>query len=439
VGLLDHDDELTPWALSEVAKLLNRNPNLDFIYSDEDKLEPGGRRSEPFFKPDFSPDLLMSMNYITHFSVFRRELLDKIGGFRKGVEGSQDYDLILRASEDTKNIAHIPKILYHWRKIRGSSSSSTTAKVYAYRAAVKALEEALPRRKQPGKVEMLAPGRYRVRYVVKEKPLVSIIIPTKDKVNLLRRCVESIREKSTYTNYEIIVVDNNSVEKATGAYLEQIKNYPNTQVLTDNEPFNFSRINNFAASHACGDFLLLLNNDTEVITRDWLEEMLSHAQQQEVGAVGVKLLFPKKNLLQHAGVIVGLGGVAGHAFYGLPAENPGYMGLATVTRNYAAVTAACMMLRHSVFDEVGGLDEELDVAYNDVDLCLKIVEKGYYIVWTPHAVLYHHEWATRGQYQPERNIRYFCAKWHSFLEKGDPFYNPNLALDRADFMVKVQD
>ncbi|MBE3585677.1 MAG: glycosyltransferase family 2 protein [Thermoanaerobacter sp.] len=436
VGLLDHDDELAPWALLEIVKLLNQNPDLDFIYSDEDKLELDGRRSEPFFKPDFSPDLLMSMNYICHFSVFRRSLLNQIGGFRKGFEGSQDYDIILRVSEQTCKIAHIPKVLYHWRKIPGSASGSTSAKSYAHKAAVRALEEALERRKLRGKVTILAPGRYRIQYEIADELLVSIIIPTKDKVELLRRCIESIREKTTYRKYEIIVVDNGSKESTTIQYLRRIENYGNCRVVVFNQPFNYSRMNNFAVTQARGDYLVFLNNDTEVITPEWLEEMVEHAQRKEVGAVGTKLLFPD-NTIQHDGVIVGLGGVAGHAFYGLPANDSGYMDLATVTRNCSAVTAACLMLRRAVFEEVGGFDEELDVAYNDVDLCLRIIQRGYYIVWTPYAVLYHHESATRGQYQPERNIRYFCEKWRDFLDRGDPFYNPNLALDRSDFMVRV--
>jgi GT2 family glycosyltransferase/2-polyprenyl-3-methyl-5-hydroxy-6-metoxy-1,4-benzoquinol methylase len=436
VGLLDNDDELAPFALFEVVKLLNRIPDLDFIYSDEDKLETNGERTDPFFKPDFSPDLLMSMNYICHFSIIRRELLRKIGGFRKGFEGSQDYDLILRATEQTCKIAHIPKILYHWRKIPGSVSASVNAKDYAYQAGRKALEEALVRREKCGKVEMPEPGRYRIRYEIKDNPLVSIIIPTKDKVEILRRCIESIREKSSYGNYELIVVDNNSIEEETMHYFDLIKNYPECRVLSFNDSFNYSRINNFAVGQARGDLLLFLNNDTEVITSGWMEEMISHAQRREIGAVGIKLLFPN-NIVQHGGVIVGLGGVAGHAFYGSPAGDHGYIDFAMITRNCAAVTAACLMMRHSVFEEVGGFDEELDVAYNDVDLCLKIVNHNYYIVWTPHAVLYHHESASRGKFQPERNIRYFCDKWQEFLEGGDPFYNPQLALDRSDFMVKV--
>lgn len=435
VGLLDNDDELAPFALFEVVKLLNQVPDLDFVYSDEDKLEVNGARTEPFFKPDFSPDLLTSMNYICHFSVFRRDLLRQIGGFRKGFEGSQDYDLVLRATEHARNIAHIPKVLYHWRKIPGSASASVNAKDYAFQAGCRALEEALVRRGQNGKVEMIMPGRYRIRYEIEDRPLVSIIIPTKDKVEFLRRCLDSIREKSSYTNYEIIVVDNNSIEAETMHYLDLIRKRPECRVLSFNEPFNYARLNNFAAGQAKGEFLLFLNNDTEVITSGWMEEMISHAQRREIGAVGIKLLFPN-NIVQHGGVIVGLGGVAGHAFYGSPAGDHGYIDFAMITRNCAAVTAACLMMRREVFEEVGGFDEEIDVAYNDVDLCLKIISNSYYIVWTPHATLYHYESASRGQFQPERNIRYFCDKWQKFLEGGDPFYNPQLALDRNDFMVK---
>lgn len=434
VGLLDHDDELARFAIFEVVKLLNREPGLDLIYSDEDKLEPNGRRVDAFFKPDFSPDLLMSMNYISHFSVFRRQVLNEVGGFRKGFEGSQDHDLVLRTAEYTSKIAHIPKILYHWRKLPGSSSTGTAAKNYAYEAGIRALEGALARRKKQGQVKMLFEAHYRVKYEVEDKPRISIIIPTKDKAALLRRCVESIREKSTYGNYELIIVDNNSTEEATLAYLKRLSGYPDCRVLVFDEPFNYCRINNYAVTQTKSDILLFLNNDTEVITPGWMEEMISHAQRREVGAVGVELLFPDK-LIQHGGVIIGLGGFAAHAFYRLPAECYGYMALAQVARNVSAVTAACLMMRREVFEEVGGLDENLDVAYNDVDMCLKIVDRGYNIVWTPHALLYHHESASRGLCHPEGNIRYFCDKWKKYLEDGDPFYNKNLSL-KNDFMLK---
>lgn len=434
VGFINGGDEIAPHALLEIARLLNKDPKIDVIYSDEDRLI-GDKRCDPFFKPDWSPDLLLSMNYIGHFLVIRRQLLQELGGLREGTEGSQDYDLVLRATERTKRIAHIPEILYHWRIAPGSVTSRSENRAKALGAGRKAILSALNRRGLKSQVIQTSEGRYRVRYEIPGEPLVSIIIPTKDKGNLLRRCVESIRQKSTYYNYEIIIVNNNSTQAATKTYLNQITTHPNCRVLAFQEPFNYARLNNFAVRHVRGDYLLFLNNDTEVISPDWIEEMLGHAQRKEVGAVGVKLLFPN-NTIQHAGVIIGMRGVASHAFYGLPASDPGYMGLATVTRNCAAVTAACMMMRRSVFEEVGGFDEELDVAYNDVDLCLRLIQRGYYIVWTPHAVLYHHESASRGQYQPERNIRYFCEKWREFLERGDPFYNPNLALDRNDYMVK---
>jgi GT2 family glycosyltransferase/2-polyprenyl-3-methyl-5-hydroxy-6-metoxy-1,4-benzoquinol methylase len=437
VGLLGDDDELAPWALLEVVKLLSQNPSLDFIYSDEDKLEPDGRRSEPFFKPDFSPDLLMSMNYICHFSVFRRLLFDQVGGFRKGLDGSQDYDLILRVSEQTKNIAHIPKILYHWRKIPGSASIGADAKSYAYPAGLKALEETLGRRKQPGKVAMLVPGRYHVRYEIVDRPLVSIIIPTKDKARLLRHCFEAIEKKSTYRNYEIIIVDNGSTQPAAQRYLDYLRRQLNCKVISFNETFNYSRMNNLAAKHAHGDFLLFLNNDTEVITPDWLEEMIGHAQRAEVGAVGVKLLY-RDHRIQHGGVVVGIGGLADHAFCGLPSSQPGYMGLAAVTRNCSAVTAACMMMRRTVFEEAGGFDEELVVAFNDVDLCLRLARKGYYIVYTPHVALFHYEGKTRGEYAPYQDICHFRKRWSSFRDGGDPFYNPNLAWSHGDFMINAR-
>ena len=436
IGLLDCDDELANWTLSEMAKSLNQNPKLDFIYSDEDKLDTEGIRSEPFFKPDFSPDLLLSMNYITHFCVFRRETVNRLGGFRKGFDGSQDYDLIVRVTEFTKNIAHIPKILYHWRKIHSSLSCNAEAKPYAYPAAMKSLAEAIARRGYSGEITMLSHGLYKLRYDVKGNPFISIIIPTKDKTDFLRRCVDSILKKSTYSNYEIIIVDNESSETETKDYLKQIAGNLKCRVISFNQPFNYSSLNNFAALRASGDFLLFLNNDTEVITPGWLEEMLGHSQRSEVGAVGAKLLF-LDNKIQHAGVVVGLHGLAGHAFYGLAASEPGYKRLNTVARNYSAVTGACMMIRRSVFEEIGGFDEKLDVAFNDVDLCLRIFQRGYYNVWTPHAVLYHYESATRGNYQPDHNVSYFKKKWGDFLKQGDPFYNRNLALDRDDFMIKI--
>ncbi|RJQ28237.1 MAG: glycosyltransferase family 2 protein [Peptococcaceae bacterium] len=431
VGILDQGDELSPTALLAVAKLVNSKPETDFIYTDEDQIGPDRKRERPFFKPGWSPDLLMSMNYIGRFIVFRRSLLEKAGGFRWDFTGDWYYDLILRLTESAGGIAHIPEVLCHCRRGRESGLADGGD----CRTTARSLEEALDRRGLDGRVETDGPGRYRVRYTVKGRPLVSIIIPTKDKVGLLRRCLSSIEERSAYRPYEIIVVNNRSVEEATRVYLDGIRK-KGFKVLDYNKPFNFAAINNFAAGEARGDYLLFLNNDVEVITPGWLEEMLGHAQRPEAGAVGAKLLYPDATV-QHAGMIAGFGGVAGHAFYQLPGDDPGYMGLAAVVRNCAAVTGACFLIRREVFEEVGGFDEKLAVVCNDVDLCLKIVEKGYFIVWTPHAVLYHYETVTRGRKVPKRDNRYFRKKWRHFLQKGDPFYNPNLALDRTDYMIRI--
>ncbi|NPV26672.1 MAG: glycosyltransferase family 2 protein [Firmicutes bacterium] len=436
IGFLDHDDELAPHALLQVVRWLNKQPELDVLYSDEDRII-GETRCEPFFKPDWSPDLLLSMNYIGHFLVIRRELIQELGGLRPETEGSQDYDLVLRVTERTNRIAHIPEILYHWRVTPGSITNRAASRTRALDVAQKALASAIERRGLQGEVVQIDEGRYRIKYRVQGTPRISIIIPTKDKLHLLRRCVGTIQERSSYKNYELIIINNESEDPATLDYLAFVQQTGICKVIPFAGQFNYAKINNFAVERVEGEYLVFLNNDTEVISPDWLEELLSYAQQKRIGAVGAKLLFPD-NTIQHAGVIVGLGGVAGHAFYGLPASEPGYMGLATVTRNCAAVTGACMMLRRAVFEEVGGFDENLDIAYNDVDLCLRIIHQcGYYTVWTPHAVLYHYESASRGHYQPEHNIRYFCEKWRDFLDRGDPFYNPNLALDRIDFMIKV--
>lgn len=435
VGFLDHDDLLAPQALLEVVRLINEKPESDVIYSDEDRLIEN-KRLDPFFKPDWSPDLLLSMNYIGHFLVVRRSLLEKTGGLREETDGSQDHDLILRLSEKTTKIAHIPEILYHWRMTPGSVSNQSEGRERAFDAGLKAIEAALERRGVDGDVYQIGHGRYRVKYFIHGEPLVSIIIPTRDKVDLLRRCIDSIRNKSTYQNYEIIVVDNGSVEPETLYYFQKLKEYGNCLVLDYNEPFNYSKINNFAVRYAQGDYILFLNNDIEVITSNWLEEMLSHCQRTEIGAVGVKLLFPD-NSIQHGGIIIGLRGVAGHAFYGNSDEDSGYMDLASVIRNYSAVTAACLMMRKDVLNEVSGFDEKLDVAFNDVDLCLRVIYKGYFILWTPYTVLSHHESASRGYYEPERNIEYFCKKSQGYLDKGDPFYNPNLSLGSSDFQIKM--
>ena len=437
VGFLDHDDELTRDALFQVVKVLNQNPNLDLIYSDEDKKDLNDRRVEPFFKPDWSPDLLQSMNYISHFSVMRKSLIDKVGGFRRGFEGSQDYDLILRVTELTDKIGHVQKPLYSWRKVPGSAAASTEAKPYARESAKKALRETLSRRGLLGTVTDGFGGYYRVKYTMQGMPLVSIIIPTRDRVDLLKRCIESIESNTSYKNYEIVIVDNNSTDRATLAYLKSLKH----TVMRFEEPFNFSRINNFGAKYAKGEHLLFLNNDTEVVDEHWLDAMLEHSQRPEVGMVGGLLLYPSKGnsgtrkIIQHAGVIIGLGGTANHAFRGLYHDHPNYFGLHRVIRNCSAVTAACAMIRRTVFDEVGGFNENLKVAFGDIDLCLRIRKKGYRVVYTPYAILNHDECATRGKLHPSENEAYMIDKWKGAFIKGDPYYSPNLTLLREDYSL----
>jgi len=436
VGFLDHDDELAPWALYEATRVLNLDPTIDVIYSDEDKMDRNGRRMGPFFKPGFGPETLLSMNYMCHFLIIRRSLVEEVGRFREGFDGSQDYDLILRVAERTARVAHIPKVLYHWRKAPGSAAGDVSAKPYAIKAAVRAIEEALQRRGLSGTAEPVLPGLYRIRWHLKDTPLVSIIIPVRDRVDVLSRCVKSIFEKSTYRNWELLIVNNQSSEAETLRFLDQLSKLPNVTVLDYNDRFNFSKINNFAVNHARGGVLLFLNNDVEVVTPSWLEELLGYAEQPAIGAVGAKLLLPDGRI-QHGGVVLGLSGGADHAFYGLPGDEPGYFGLAAVARNCAAVTAACLMTRRRVFEEVGGFDPSLDVAFNDVDLCLKMLAAGYRVVWTPFAVLYHYESSTRRKAHPVENTRYFLKKWGDLIRRGDPYYNPNLALDRFDFNIRL--
>jgi GT2 family glycosyltransferase len=436
VGLLDHDDELTRDALFEVVQLLNEQPELDFIYSDEDKLSVDGRREEPFFKPDWSPDLLHSMNYITHFSVMRRSLVEEVGGFTEGLDGSQDHDLFFRLTEKTQKIGHITKPLYSWRKIPGSAASDAQAKPYAHVAGERALEQHLRRLGEVATVEpgLISPAHRRVRYQIIGQPLVSIIIPIRDKVDLLRRCLTSIQEKTTYRHFEIIIIDNQSEKPETLSYLAQL---PHT-VIQEPNPFNYSRINNVGVAHARGEFILFLNNDIEVIAEEWLTALLEHAQHSRVGAVGAKLLYPDRTI-QHAGVVIGLGGVGGHVFHCMPEDAIPYFGFLQVVRNCSAVTAACMMMRKSVFDEVGGFDENVKVAYNDVDLCLRIREKGYFIVYTPYALLYHFESSTRKNMHPLDDEAYVRQRWAKVLQEGDPYYNPHLTLERPDYSLRILD
>lgn len=433
VGFLDHDDELSPAALYEVVKLLQQHPDADYIYSDEDKLELNGKRCDAFFKPDWSPEFLLSCNYVCHFGVYRKALLDEVGGFRSGFDGSQDYDLILRMAEKTRKMFHIPKVLYHWRKVEGSTSAAAAAKNYTVDAGKRALREHLERR---GIAADVLNGElanvYRVRPQILGNPLVSIIIPTRDGVSLLQRCITSIEQKTSYPHYEILVVDNGSVEPETAAYLRTLRH----RVLPFAEPFNFSRINNFAARQAHGSYLVLLNNDTEVISPEWLSSMLELCQMDGVGIVGGKLYYPDRSI-QHAGVVLGLsGGVADHAHKHFPGHSYGYFGTLRCIRNYSAVTAACMMVRKEAYDAVGGFDEELQVAFNDIDFCLRVRDRGYRIVWTPYCELIHYESVSRGFDLNWREVEFMQRRWGQAL-LTDPYYNPNLTLERGNFRIRL--
>jgi GT2 family glycosyltransferase len=428
IGLLDHDDELRVDALYWVVRKLNEEGNLDFIYTDEDKKDLDGRRTEPFFKPDWSPDLEMSVNYVTHFSVFRREIIERAGGFRSGYDGSQDYDLVLRVMELTDRIAHIAKPLYTWRRVPGSTAAEADAKHFALGAAKLALQDALKRRGYDGEVtDGMVRARYRVRYAIKDNPKVTIVIPTRDRVDMLRRAVTSVRQKSTYDNYEILIVDNDSQEQETLDYFETC----DARVFPFPGEFHYSRMNNTAVREAAGaDYILFLNNDTMVITPDWIESMLEHAQRPEVAAVGARLLYPDGRV-QHEGVIMGIaGGSAGNVDHG------GYFGLGETIRNCSAVTAACMMTRNEAFWDLGGFDEKLRVAFNDVDFCLRAREKGYQIVYTPYAQLYHFESASRGSLHPMDDEQFFRDRWGNPGEYKDPYYNANLDILRP-FSLRV--
>jgi GT2 family glycosyltransferase len=437
IGLVDHDDALAPDALYEVVKQLCADNTVDFVYTDHDVRAVDGYRHSPFFKPDWSPDLLLSMNYITHFSVYRRALVEEVGGFRKGFEGSQDYDLLLRVTEHARTIAHIPKPLYSWGQAPASVAANPKAKLYAHEAGRRAVEEALQRRGIAGEVVdgYGSPYRYRVKRKIAGRPLVSIIIPTRDNCRLLERCIQSIEGLTAYEHFEILVVDNQSKEPATVSYLQTLRH----RILPFDEPFNFARMNNVAAATAAGEHLLFLNDDTEVIRSDWLEAMLEHSQRPEVGAVGARLLFPNRTL-QHAGVVIGIQGKAGHAFWGLPGDSPGYYDQARVIRNYSAVTGACLLMRRAVFEELKGFDEQFAISYNDIDLCLRARERGYLVVYTPYAVLYHHQSASRGAYDAEKDRAYeelLRQRWKSLFEEGDPYYNRNLTLQRFDFSLNT--
>jgi len=427
IMFLDNDDELSPSACFEIVKLLNQDRNIDYIYTDEDKINKNGNYSDSFYKPDWSPDLILSVNYAIHCCVFRRTLLNQLGGFRDGFEGSQDHDLILRFTEKTNKIAHIPKVLYHWRTLAGSSAKTEFAKSYAYSSGIKAINEALKRRGLEGEcLEGTHPGTFRVKYSIKDNPLVSIIIPTKT-IGNVEKCLNSIFSISTYKNFEVILVDDSESNEIT-QFAEKYENVDSYKSPVTE--FNFSEINNFGVTKAKGNFIIFLNDDTEVIEPSWIEELLGPFQRDSVGIVGAKLLYPDKTI-QHAGTIVGIQGYAGN-FGKMPNEDPHYFALQKMIRNVSAVTAACMMIRKKLFEEIGGFDKNLARAWQDVDLCLAVRKRDKYVVYTPFSLLYHYEGGTRGQKdmsKDELDARsLFRSKNIQVIQKGDPFYNPNLSL-----------
>lgn len=444
VALLDHDDLLSEDALFQVANAINKNPSVALIYSDEDKLDKKGRRVDPYFKCDWNYYLFLGQNYINHLGVYKTEIIKKIGGFRMGFEGSQDYDLVLRYIEQISEsqIIHIPRVLYHWRQHKESAAEKTDNKPYAAIAAQRALEEHLRRTNTVADIQIQPSGYHRIHFKLPPNPPpVTIIIPTKNNHQLLERCVQSIVSKTDYKNFELLVVDNNSDDQQTLAYFDELEKKDRVTLLKDARSFNFSAINNRAIGFAKSEFILLLNDDTEVINPDWLAEMMSIAVQPGVGAVGAKLIYPNETI-QHAGVILGIGGVGGHIHKRMSINNFGYFGRAVLMQELSAVTAACLLIHKKIFEEVGGFDEEnLAIAFNDVDLCLKIREKDYRIIFTPFAQLYHHESVSRGDdLHPDKVDRfnkenkYMIGKWKALL-LNDPAYNPNLTIEREDFSL----
>lgn len=445
IVLGDHDDTFSPEALFCCVECINENQETDVIYTDEDKLDSKDKLYfEPNFKPDFNIDLLRSNNYICHMFVAKTELAKKVGLFRHEFDGAQDYDFILRCVEQAKRIHHIPKVLYHWRAHSNSTADIPEVKMYAFEAGKKAIEAHYERTGLKAEVfygDDL--GFYKTKYEIKGNPLISIVIPNKDHTDDLKKCMDSIDSKSEYRNYEYIIVENNSDRAETFEFYKEIEKRENVQVVIWDEGFNFSAINNFGAGFAKGEYLLLLNNDTEIINTDCISQLLGYCQREDVGIVGARLYYPD-DILQHAGVIIGMGGIAGHAFVGLNEAEGLYQSRSKVACDYSAVTAACMLVKKEIFDRVGGLEEDFKVAFNDIDFCMKVRKTGALVVYNANARLYHYESKSRGlEDTPEKierfnsEIRMFQRRWPEILEKGDPYYNPNLALDKADFSLKA--
>ena len=439
IALLDHDDLLPKFSLYEIVKCINKNPDVDFIYTDEDKFEElGGKRYDPYFKSDFAPDTLRANNFICHFSVFKKELMEELGGFRSEFDGAQDYDIILRMSEKAKKIIHIPKVLYHWRvHALSTAKSGGTAKPYAYEAGIKAVQAHIDRIGLKGEVVSgNTLGTYKVNYEIKGNPKVSIVIPNKDYASTLKVCLKSIKKLTTYENYEIIVVENNSEEQKTFDYYDEIDGKDKIKVVKyPKKGFNYSKIINYGVANSDGEYIIQLNNDTELITPNWIEEMLGFAQREDVGGVGAELFYPDKSI-QHAGIIIGIGGVAGHVFRNIPHGMHGYFSKDAMIQNMSAVTAACIMASRKMYETVGNMDEKFEVAFNDVDFCLKIREQGKLIVYNPYVQFIHYESKSRGfedtlekQKRFKGEVERFQKKWEKILKDGDPYYKIKKRLD----------
>ncbi len=449
IGLLDHDDLLAPDALYEVASALRREKEKNgrmpqLLYTDEDKVRYDlSEHLQPNLKPDFDPDLLCANNYICHFLVFAKDLYEQVKGLDQDYEGAQDYDFILRCTEKADGICHIPRILYHWRLSPNSTSDNPLSKQYAYEAGRRAIAAHLERCHLRGEVTCTKdPGFYRVRYEVSEEPLVSVVIPNKDQKETLQKCLSSVFSKTAWKNYEIIVVENNSETQEIFEYYKEIDGRNRVRVVYWDGDFNYSAINNFGASFAEGDYILCMNNDIEVISPEWMTEMLSFCQREGTGIVGARLYYPN-DTIQHAGIIIGIGGVAGSVFVGMKRGHTGYMHRESLQQDLSAVTAACMMVKREAWEAVGGFEEKLTVAFNDVDFCLRVREAGYLVVYDPYAELYHDESRTRGEEDTEEKARrfqteieYMRTRWIDILKKGDPYYNPNLSLSKWNYSLR---
>ena len=449
IGLLDHDDAIPVFALYEIVKCINEHTDVEFIYTDEDKImDTLNNRCDPHFKPDFAPDTLSSNNYITHFIIMKKELMvDKIGGFRKEYNGAQDFDLVLRASELTDKIVHISKVLYHWRVHNGSTAKVADAKPYAYEAGKKAAQDHITRMGRKGTAEYGGdiPGVYEIEYEVEGNPKVNILIPNKDGIKFLKKCINSILEKTTYDNYEIDIIENNSEEEETFKYYEELKKNNKIKILTYPEKgFNYSKIINYGVKNVDGEFVMQLNNDTELITKNWLEKFIGYAQRKDVGAVGARLYYADHSI-QHAGIAYGICGLAANLMTGIPYGTHGYFGRECLTQNLSGVTGACLFSRREIYEEVGYMEEELfKVAFNDVDFCLKIREKGYLIVYNPYIELWHYESKTRGyENTPEKQARFekecnnLKTKWKELLSKPDPYLNINFSRNTALYNIRT--